>query len=82
MPYYDYVCGKCGLAFDKFFRSIADGEKHINATACDRCNYMAGRVPSVPFPAHFYGEPGHWSKPSALKRHSTKLASAEGNDKT
>lgn len=81
MPYYDYVCGRCGLAFDKFFRSIAEGEPHIKYTMC-QCNYIATRVPSVPFPAHFYGEPSHWTNPSPLKRHSTKLASAEGNDKT
>lgn len=80
MPYYEYRC-TCGSDTEVFYRSIAEGQKHPTVI-CSVCGLEAGRVPSVPFPAHLYGNPEGYSKPSPLKRHSTKLASAEGNDKT
>lgn len=81
MPYYEYACATCGAEVERFFRTIKEGEK-FPVVQCAVCGKDSVRKASLPMPPHLYGRPDGYNKPSPLKRHSTKLASAEGNHNT
>lgn len=80
MPYYEYVCPVHG-EITKFFPTFSGAEAHINKTNCNvesdgtECGEDSVRIMSVPLPAHFYGNPDGYHKPSPTKRHSNKLVS-------
>jgi hypothetical protein len=77
MPYHNFVCDK-NHDTEKLFLSFkaAEGVEEIDCVVCGR---PAKRVLSVPFPAHFYGNPDGFYKPSPTKRYSYKLAAEKGN---
>lgn len=85
MPYYEYECPVHGR-ITKFFATFTEAEPYIDKVRCSQnddgqgsCDYEAERVVSVPLPAHFYGNPEGYYKPSPAKRYSTKLVTQKGN---
>ena len=76
MPFYEYECFRHGK-FEEFFRSFSSAKNHIDVTPCPICGDWSDRVASVPLEATMYGDPSGYGKPSATKRHSTKLVSAK-----
>jgi hypothetical protein len=56
---------------EKFFKSFTAAED-TTPIDCTVCGLSAERLVSAPLPAHLYGDPSGYHKPSALKRHSTK----------
>jgi hypothetical protein len=77
VPYLEYRCQE-GHTTEKFFRSITEGEASPSIQ-CLACRKPALKIFSIPLPAHFYGNPEGYDKPSPAKRFSTKLAAQSGN---
>lgn len=90
MPIFEYKCSE-GHVFEFFFKTFKESEG-INRIACHECLLLRRGEPrriiriaervefSTPSEAMFYGNPEGYAKPSATKRHSTKLVSSlEGN---
>lgn len=81
MPTYEYRCAR-GHVVEEFFKTISEGSKY-NTSLCLLCFknnndiVSAFKIPSVPLPAHLYGNPAGYSRPSPTKRFSTKTASRE-----
>lgn len=84
MPIIEFVC-PFGHLTERIL-SFAEAE-HMTAHECQKCFdddpdslILAPRVLSVPAPAHLYGRPEGYNKPSALKRHSYKKITPQGNN--
>lgn len=86
MPIYEYECKEHGR-FEVFFTTFSVAQAFEGWTQCMATDDLARlclepspRVMSVPCEAMLYGNPDGYHKPSATKRHSTKLVSSiEGN---
>jgi hypothetical protein len=83
MPFLEFECPQ-GHVVEYFCRSISEGER-LTQVVCGECMTdpptMAKKIISMPLPAHLYGDPQGWSRPSPTKRHSTKLVSKKtGNE--
>jgi hypothetical protein len=86
MPVHEYQCPRCGERQEKFYRSFQAAENDLvtccvvhDADGLELDFEVCKRVPSVPLPAMLFGNPAGYHKPSALKRHSTKLIKEKGN---
>lgn len=81
MPTYEFKCMNCAEVTELFYKTIsaADG---VEGTVCPACGGMARRANiTAPLPAHLYGNPDGYHKPSATKRFNTKTVSQKtGND--
>lgn len=77
MPFHEFAC-KNEHVTTKLFLSFASAEG-VEEIPCEECGEPANRVMSVPFPAHLYGNPDGFYKPSPTKRYSYKLATEKGN---
>jgi hypothetical protein len=88
MPFHEYECPN-GHITERFFKSLSEGEQ-VQKVECQQCitgactgfydqPVWAKKIVSRPLGFGFYGSPDGFHKPSALKRHSTKLAAASGN---
>jgi hypothetical protein len=86
MPIHEYRC-TAGHKFEKMFLTFSAAEeaesKEVSCEAKMSCYAKARRVDfeAPPLPAHFYGNPDGYHKPSPTKRHSTKLVSAKDGNK-
>lgn len=85
MPIHEYRCPQ-GHVTEKIFPTFgqAEREKHkpIWCPVCRLGGASKARLVefSVPLPAHFYGDPAGYAKPSPTKRFSYKLAAQKGNE--
>lgn len=79
MPIYEYDC-PVGHHSTKLYTTFKEAEPFIDSAQCSECGVEAKRVQSVPFEAHFYGNPDGYYKPSPSKRFSTKLVNSNGNN--
>lgn len=77
MPIIEYKCAE-GHVTEVFYRTISAAEGRDQAS-CGTCLEQAARIISTPLPAHLYGDPAGYHKPSPSKRFSNKLTSKEGN---
>jgi hypothetical protein len=83
MPIYEYRCPN-GHEFEEFFASFSEARPYEDTIVCqlsEECNEIAIRAfLTPPLEAMMYGNPEGYGKPSATKRHNTKLVSQiEGN---
>lgn len=79
MPILEYQCSE-GHITEKLFLTFAAAEGQ-DCVECEECGQEADMVPSVPFPAMFFGSPDGYHKPSPRKRYSTKLVSQKDGNK-
>jgi hypothetical protein len=77
VPIKEFLCSREHVT-EKLFLSFKAAEG-VDEVTCSECGEVATRIVSTPFPAHFYGNPDGYHKPSATKRTSYKLASERGN---
>jgi hypothetical protein len=91
MPFYSYVCDSTvnlplehpgpAYVFTVFYKSFAEALPFIEHTKCDLCGWNATRVQEATLPAHLYGDPAGYDKPSPTKRFNTKTVSQKtGNN--
>jgi hypothetical protein len=80
LPYYEYQCGE-GHVTERLFKTFQAAEG-IDWVVCATCAGTADRVLSVPFPAHFHGNPDGFYKPSPQKRFSYSKMTERGNADT
>jgi Zinc ribbon domain len=81
MPLHEYECRQ-GHRFEKLFLTFKAADDAMSTIGCPTCGGPAKRVEfSVPYPAHFFGAPEGYHKPSPSKRHSYKIASAKHGNK-
>lgn len=81
MPIHEYKCLK-GHITERFFPTFRQAEEEREQpVTCEQCGEQAAYQEfSTPCPAHLYGNPEGYYKPSPTKRYSTKLVSQlEGN---
>lgn len=78
MPIHEFKCPS-GHITEKLFLSF--GAAHgVDVIPCGTCEEAGTKIDSVPLPAHFYGNPDGYDRPSPAKRYSTKLAAQNGNE--
>lgn len=75
MPIHEYQC-PTGHTTEKFFKTFGDAE-NTDPIPCTVCGESAERALSTPLPAHFYGSPSGYYKPSATQRGSYKTISTK-----
>jgi len=78
MPIYEYTCPNKHKT-QAFFLTFGKAKEHEDSIACTVCGANAARDVSVPLPAHLYGNPAGYHKPSPTKRHSYKTSMSNGN---
>lgn len=79
MPIIEFHCTECNQRFEKLFWFPEVKDEMYEA--CPKCGKATPRILfSIPLPAHFYGNPEGYHKPSPCKRYSTKLVAQSGND--
>lgn len=74
---YEYRCNENHIT-TVYGMSVKTHEE-TTSVPCDKCDSQAFPIMSLPVAHHLYGNPNGYSKPSALKRHSYKLADKSGN---
>jgi putative FmdB family regulatory protein len=80
MPLFDFTCQQCGCTTEFLIQSFKEAEQ-TEEVMCPDCGGRALKQIGVPFPAHFYGNPDGYYKPSPTKRHSYKLADKDKGNK-
>ncbi len=80
MPYYEYSCHD-GHDTTKLYLTFTEANNYVDSIVCPEkgCGKTAERRMSIPLPAHFYGNPDGYHKPSPTKRTSYKLVTERGN---
>lgn len=73
----EYRCAD-GHVTERFFTSISAAAA-VPVVQCVQCQQPASKIFSAPLGFGLYGNPVGYDKPSATKRHSTKLVTATGN---
>lgn len=78
MPIIEFFHEPCGVRYEKIFQF-----KEVTpdmTQPCPKCGEEVKRVQfSKTLAPHFYGSPDGFYRPSPTKRHSYKLAAADGN---
>lgn len=79
MPLHEFRCSNNHIT-EKLFTNFSSAEG-VDCIDCKSCAEVGYKIPSVPYAAHFHGNPDGYNRPSPAKRHTYKTVSQKDGNK-